>query len=227
MKNRLCFLRVTFLLAVLVSVSFIACGLETFIYLAPVRTGTKVSGTDPLAMRFQFMTTDADNTALAPGYFQGFEIWYRIYNDLETKNSAASAINSQNTSNPAGVVNYLQGLKYQRLTLNNRPVNVVPLIPSAASDREIIIRLIDFDAIDNARMTIDGVVTGVPYRSGSSGKPFSAEILPTDTDVQFKTDAGTTNWYVQAFVFAYGFDESYKSLYSSVFDLGAIFIEQP
>lgn len=227
MNKRLLLPQCIFLLAAVCVFFSTGCGLDTFVYLAPVRTGTKVSGTDPLAMRFQFMTTDADNTALAPGYFQGFEVWYRIYNDLDAKNSAASAINTQNTSNPAGVVNYLQGLKYQRLILDNRPVNVVPLIPSVASDREIIIRLIDFDAIDNARMTIDGVVAGVPWRSVSGGKPFSAEILPADTDVQFKTDAGTDNWYVQAFVFAYGFDESYKSLYSSVFDLGAIYIEQP
>jgi len=217
---------ICFLLVLLPTLS-IGCGLDAFIYLAPIRTGTTVSGTDPLAMRFQFMTTDAENTALAPGYFQGFEVWYRIYNDLETKNTAAQSINSQNSSNPAGVVTFLQGLRYQRLILNNRPIHVVPLIPSAPVDREVIIRLIDFDTTDIARMTVNGANVGIPFRSIGNGKSFSEEILSTDADVQFKSDAGTNNWYVQAFVFAYGFDESYKSLYSSIFDLGAIYIAQP
>ncbi len=208
-------------------IAFSGCGLDNFVYLVPVRTVSN----DPTTVEqdidkyFEFRTTDAENDALGAGYFLGFEVWYRIYNDSNYASQEAQAIMSQNTTNPSGAVNYLKTRGFQRMASSSRPAET-PLIPGAASDRTIKIRLIKFDDLDTAQISIDSVPAGTPLRTLENGittKDFAhTEIENGDTDLYFNGDLSTEDRFVQAFVFALGRDESYKLLYSSLCDLGRI-----
>ena len=77
-------------------VLFAACGIEVYIYLEPVSTYINKPGSaaDEALNYVAFVTSDVANEASASDYFRGFEIYYRIYNNLTTLNSDVTAIES-------------------------------------------------------------------------------------------------------------------------------------
>ena len=218
---------------------FTGCGIEEFIYLYPVEQ-VVVPSDDPANRKFEFKTTDTDNDDHVPaGYFKGFEIYYRIYNTKTVLLNDISDISSYNTNYPTTVNNYLVTTKkYQRLNAVGHTGTL--LIPRTGTNRTVIIRLVALDALNPVDMTIDGVSSGQPLRtrdgiSDSSQMStydfdFDIEDLGSDdTDITYSTtweDPLNKNWYVQAFVFAYGTDESYKSIYSEATSLGYVTIPE-
>lgn len=207
-----------------------SCGIEVFIYLYPVEFRSHTPSADPANNYFNFRTSDARNTSEAGAYFKGFEIYYRIYTDESEKDAKKAAINAYNKNNPSLAYNYLINTqKYRRMLTTDR--TSTPVIEGSASNRMIAVRLLPFD-IYTAGLYIDEVLNGVPRRSVPEGISSPAALFDVD-EVQFDDvdvtgtafDHTPNTIYVHAYVLAYGYDESYKQLYSELFELGHITIE--
>lgn len=211
-------------------VGIIACGLEVFIYLYPVNSWEFEPSADPLFNYFSFKTSDSKNSAEAGSYFKGFEIYYRIYNNLGAAANDRNQLFTYNDTNPSLAYNYLINTKNYRRMLTNLRV-ATPLITSATTNRLVTIRLLPY--VDIQPSVFAGTdYYGIPRRTVPEGINFDAalfefdEINEGDTDVTWGSwdDATDKKFYVQAYVLAYGYDESYKQLYSELYYLGYITI---
>ncbi len=239
-RKRAASLVLSALLSALVAAA-VSCGIEVFIYLYPViyRDG-EPSDTEEFN-RFKFRTSDQRNTDEAGVYFRGFEIYYRIYNNQSTLASNKSAINSYNTSNPALAYNYLINTKNYRRLLSVDRTYETPLIPGAAVNRLVEIRFFSFDVTDPGVYVRDNNTEailnnyGLPRRSVHGDDsvypaPFEFDDIDSgDEDVTWSAtwdDEFNKRLYVHAYVLAYGFDASYKQLYSELFELGYVTIPE-
>jgi hypothetical protein len=228
-------------LAALAALFFSACGIEDFIYLYPVVNipHDPTSSEDESAKYFCFTTRDSENSSAEPDNFKGYEIYYRIYNTASARATDVSAISTANDSNPTGIVTVLTGRNYQRMTSTKRLTNY-PLIPGTGTDRTVYIRLADYETVPSrifaGALDVDSLPSidssedlGIPLRtmdglSDASDTAFRfdpEEFDSDDGDVSYST-SGDGCWYVQAYVVAYGYDGSYKSIYSEAKSLGAI-----
>jgi hypothetical protein len=228
------------LAALVLPIILCGCGIETYVYLYPVTQlpNGYPSSDDESNNFFQFKTSDSDNSGNS--YFRGFEVFYRIYNNIDTRNSDVSTINTYNDNNPTTSATYLLNTKnYHRMVYSARQTDI-PLIPGTGSDRTVSIRLFAQTKYYPC-FTFDGstgtsVSSNIPERthnSGTSYEPFyktgdvtMGDISSSDDDVTYTSSSGTTTWYVQAYVAAYGYDESYKAIYSEIFNLGYVTITQ-
>lgn len=211
-----------------------SCGLDTFVYLFPVsQLLNSPSEVDPQNNFFKFRTSDEDNGGNV--YFKGFEVYYRIYNDAVVRDSDRTAINAYNDANPTtALLTLVSTYKYSRMAHTNRQTDI-PLIQAAPSNRDISIRLTDYQTND-ASYSEDGSndgsgSLGVPQRTlndGTTLKSFKyADIGTGDGDVRYNSAVSHDTWYVQAYVVAYGYDESYKPYYSSLFSLSHSVVLKP
>ncbi len=237
---RAAFFMRTVLLAALVCAA-VSCGIEVFIYLYPVIYWYGQPTDTPEYNRFKFRTSDERNTDEAGPYFKGFEIYYRIYNNTSTLTTTRNSINSYNSSNPALAYNNLINTRnYRRLLSGNRTYES-PLIPGAADNRIVEIRFFDYDVTPAGvyvRNDPSGVILfdyGIPLRSvrgddDAYPAPFEFDDIDDgDDDVTWSStwdDENDKKVYVHAYVLAYGFDASYKQLYSELFDLGYVTIPE-
>lgn len=207
-----------------------SCGLDTFIYFYPVAQYLNWPSEDPTYNFFSFRTSDARNSDNV--YFKGFEVYYRIYNNSSTRSSDVSAITTYNTNNPTTAYTYLiDTKKYVRMNAQVRLADY-PLIPGSTANQTVVIRFFKYGD-DPVGMTVDGASYGQALRTIDSlskdQTPYTFvydEIQSGDSDVSYSTwdDSNEKKWYVQAFVMAYGYDESYKVIYSSVFNIGYVTI---
>lgn len=205
---------------------FAGCGVDNFIYLYPVTQLLNSPSSDPAYNFYKFRTSNRNNTDNSSGYFKGFEIYYRIYNSTAIASQDASDINTYNTNNPTTVFNYVAASKkYTRMTAFLRD-GQFPLIPGESTDTDVLIRLLDYGTTDPANLLVGSASYGIPLRTKNEGTATDSfvfsEITNTDSDVQYLSTGEIDKWYVQAYVFAYGYDAVYKSIYSSAFALGTI-----
>lgn len=224
------------------SMLVLSCGIETVVFLEkPRRLHDTSYQTDPSQRYCHFKTADTLNTAYSAGYFQGTEIYYRIYEREADCQSDKAGIDRYNDSNPAGAAQYLQDTKkYCRLTTSTFARR--PLIGTVGSDIEVRFRLQDYDSIDTAQL-ITGASLGVPYQGGgaslgiphrgleildSSKRSFDKRnITADDVDVQKSfTSSRDDFWYVNFYAVSYGYDAAFKTLYSSLGPLGYIKINK-
>ena len=228
---------------------FAACGIEVYIYLEPVSTYINKPGSavDEALNYVAFVTSDVANAASASDYFRGFEIYYRIYNNVTTLNSDVSAIDSysEDDDTQALAYSYLISTKsYSRLTASDRLTDY-PLIPSASSNRAVYIRI--YSTVSGAYTAgIKVYQLASPYASsedatlladyGSARRTISSVsrnanaytfqldyISSGNSDVYWSsssTSDGTL--YVQFYVMAYGYDESFSNIYSAPYNLSYI-----
>lgn len=229
MTRRKAFVTLTVCCAVL----FAACGIESFVYLYPITYRDFEPSSDSNYNYFSFRTSDEKNESESSGYFRGFEIYYRIYNNNSTRLSDKSLINNYNTNNPTTAYTYLISTKlYRRLSCAVRP-DTMPLIPGSSANRQVLIRLEQYlDQAPQISVAGDTSLYGNPLRTndgtGPKDKLFDVdEINNGDSDFTYSSSWDTNGTqkklaYVEAYVVAYGYDESYKSLYSELFELGYI-----
>lgn len=215
--------------------ALVSCGIEEFVYLFPVDFREYSPSDDPTYNNFAFRTSDTKNQNEAGDYFEGFEIYYRIYNNESVRSTDASAINNYNDDDPAIAYNFLKNTKKYVRLLNTVYKRRTPLIPAATENRTVRIRLIRYTDILPSFILedMDGNIIedfGRPLRSvsdtlGSDPTLFEFdEIGDGDDDVTWSTwtDENDKQLYVQAYVMAYGYDNSYKQLFSELFYLGYI-----
>lgn len=206
------------------------CGIDTYVYLYPVSSLLNTpSSVDPSLNYFQFSTSDGKNydTYGDNGYFKGFDIYYRIYNSSSDRSTDVSEIYTHNENYPTATATWLVSTKkYTRMVRDGRTYEL-PLIPGSDSNRIVTIRL-----SDDVGYTASFFVGSSDDSSDSLGRPLRNpsnksspvtfdfdEIDSSDADVKYSASAGKKEWYVQAYVVAYGYDESYKPYYSEVFSL--------
>lgn len=221
------------LLAAFAACFLVACGIEYYVYLYPVNSVVNPTGTvDPINNQYQFVTRDEDNIDDADDYFQGFEIYYRIFYSESDASADVTLVDNKNTNDPSNVGTYLQEtLKYQRLRASLDP-DRVRLIDRGTLNRDVQIRLSDA-GIYAAGFVIDGITQvswGVPYRSTGSSSVLENSfdfdyIQDGDIDVDYNTPTDPTKRYVNAFVVTIGMDENYRRLYSEAKFLGRVTIE--
>jgi hypothetical protein len=222
------------LLAAFLGLYLVSCGIETFVYLYPVTyRDFEPSAEGDVNNYFSFRTSDNRNEAESSGYFKGFEIYYRIYNNSSTRINDKTLINNYNNDNPTTAYTFLLNSKlYKRLSCTVRP-NDVPLIPGSDTNRAVIVRLKKYiDQNPQISVSGDSSLYGEPRRTtdetGANDKLFDLdEIDQGDSDLTYNSSWDTNGVgkklaYVQAYVVAYGYDGSYKSLYSELFELGYI-----
>jgi len=235
MMQRLQFLytRYIFLVCCLSSIFFTACGIESFVYLEkPQRSAHDPTNRDDVSAKYcEFTTADAWNTANATGYFQGTEIYYRIYEHESDCTSDRAAVSRYNENNPSSVAQYLQDTKkYNRLTTSNFTRR--PLIGSSSSNITVRFRLQDYGGTtDPAQLVAGGSSLGIPYRGNnisSDRRRFDRQnITTTDEDVQKASSSSTDAfWWINFYAVSYGYDTAFKSLYSSLEPLGSIKLEK-
>lgn len=221
------------LLAAFLGFYLAACGIETFVYLYPVTYRDFEPSSAPGYNFFSFRTSDDRNEAESSGYFKGFEIYYRIYNNESTRVTDKTLINNYNNDNPTTSYTFLLNTKlYKRLSCVVRP-NDIPLIPGADANRAVVVRLAWYnDQGPQISVSGDTSLYGEPRRTNdgtsANDKLFDLdEIDQGDSDFTYSTSwdtnpVGKKLAFVQAYVVAYGYDGSYKSLYSELFELGYI-----
>lgn len=211
-----------------------ACGIQSFIYLEkPQRSGHDPSNLAALNDRYcAFQTTDAQNIAAVGAYFQGTEIYYRIYERKNDCENDRSQINKYNDDNPFSAAQYLETSKrYYRLATDQ--ISTRPLIGIQSSNVTVRFRLQDYGipVTDPAQLTIDGVSQGLPRRDGriQNSKIFDREnIARGDDDVQRSSVPSEVNdyWYVNFYAVSYGYTTTFSTLYSALEYLGYILIEK-
>lgn len=209
---------------------FFSCGIDVFIYLYPVVYRDHTPSSDELYNYFYFRTSDTRNTSEAGAYFKGFEIYYRLYTHMDDLDSKRASINTYNSNNPSLAYNYLiTTQKYRRMLTSER--TATPVIEGDATNRMIAVRLFPYD-IYTPGVYIDEVFHGIPRRSVPEGVNSDAahfdfdEVDSDDPDTTWTTfDYSPNRVYMHTYVLAYGYDESYKQLYSELFELGYITIE--
>lgn len=227
-------------LAVLALLAPLACGIDQFIYLyPPTALVTPESPNEPLYAYFSFRTTDEDNTQDSVGFFKGWEVYYRLYNSATLRSQDATDIATKNDKDPANVYSYVVNTKkYRRMTLikdtETASLLPAPLLSASGADRTVTIRPIALGEEFPQEFTIDkGLGTEVSFPTiwrtvnVAQAKPFEYEEIDSeDGDVSNTSSAGTDTWYVQAYAFAYGFDESFKAVHSKAAFLGSLIISE-
>jgi hypothetical protein len=232
---------------------FSGCGLdEYYVVEAPITSNhtPSVSNTMSLGydMRyFEFVTRDSDNAGLSGSGFNylGTAVYYKIYNNYSTMNTASSAITSLNssTSYSAAADKMIDTYGYRELSTTSGTPS--PLIPAASNDRIVYIRLSNYQTGDYTAKIIIGynrdisvAGTYIPLRNISGTHSFDfgrAAANPDlnkvpvkgDIDVNYSSSFSDTDkkfWYVDLFAVAVGRDTTYTKYYSKVLHLGSVYI---
>ena len=227
--------RYAFLFCCFGSILLTACGIQSFIYLEkPQRSGHDPSNLADLSRRYcEFNTADEQNIAAAGGYFQGTEIYYRIYERKNDCENDRSQINKYNDDNPFSAAQYLETSKrYYRLATDQ--ISTRPLIGIQSSNVTVRFRLQDYGTpvTDPAQLTVNGNRRGIPRRDAgipSNKRIFDREkIAVGDDDVQRSSVPSEPNayWCVNFYAVSYGYTTTFTTLYSELEPLGYILIEK-
>lgn len=220
---------------------FFSCGIDYYIYLYPVVDRNPDPCTsyenpetyDKNNNFFGFKTRDSVNSPISN--YQGYMVYYRIYNNSDTMLSDMNYINNYNSNDDykANIISYIENRNFKRLYCENQSF-AAPLINKSNSDRTVKIRLVSEQDYGTG-ITINDVLLGTPIRNISSS-PYKPEyFFDTDKFSQEDTDISFTQgdvnfedvdtWYVSAYVLTYGIDDVYSPVYSSALWLGCSVIK--
>lgn len=220
---------------------FFSCGIDYYIYLYPVVDRnpdpcTSYENPETYDINnnlFGFRTRDSANSSISN--YQGYMVYYRIYNNSDTMLSDMNYINNYNSNDDykANIISYIENRNFKRLYCENQSF-AAPLINKSNSDRTVKIRLVSEQDYGTG-ITINDVLLGTPIRNISSS-PYNPEyFFDTDNFAQDDTDISFTQgdvnfedvdtWYVSAYVLTYGIDDVYSPVYSSALWLGCSVIK--
>ena len=220
---------------------FVSCGIDYYIYLYPVVDRnpdpcTSYENPETYDINnnlFGFRTRDSANSPISN--YQGYMVYYRIYNNSDTMLSDMNYINNYNSNDDykANIISYIENRNFKRLYCENQSF-AAPLINKSNSDRTVKIRLVSEQDYGTG-ITINDVLLGTPIRNISSS-PYNPEyFFDTDNFAQDDTDISFTQgdvnfedvdtWYVSAYVLTYGIDDVYSPVYSSALWLGCSVIK--
>ena len=130
-------------------------------------------------------------------------------------------------TNPSNSVNYLlSSYNYRLLAHSNHSYQDRPLInaPSAVplNNRSVKFRIENLNFFPND-FNVDGSTEGKTQRQ--NGEDFK-DAKKGDYDVQSSAEPSSDSFYVAVFAAAYGFDTSFKTIYSDLISLGYVEIKK-
>lgn len=216
------------ILFAVVACIFLSCGIDDIVYLEHPKLIHRPTGhTDENKKYFEFETSDKTNFQSASGFFKGFEIYYRIYESKRDCESVISNMEKYTETNPSNSVNYLlSSYNYRLLAHSNHSYQVRPLIkaPSAVplNNRSVKFRIENLNFFPND-FNVDGSTEGKTQRQ--NGEDFK-DAKKGDYDVQSSAEPSSDSFYVAVFAAAYGFDTSFKTIYSDLISLGYVEIKK-
>ncbi len=223
-----------------------ACGLDVFYVMESPVTNVHTPSYDSsdFAERyFSFFTNE--NVSTNSGFsFKGTDIYYRIFDSSSQMqsevNSLISLSNNESTSNTAAT-KMIETYKFNKLRISGYYEE--PLIPYSGQNRQIYIRLTDYQSIEDysARILEGGengsyvnssVTKTIPVRnvnrtSFNFGRSGSNDKAPAkgDDDVDYISGPTNNTWYVAMFAVAVGYDSTFTNYYSNILYLGSVTID--
>lgn len=218
------------LLFVAIAFIFFSCGIDDIVYLEPPKLIHSPSGHphNDAQKYFEFKTSDVENlTASVGSVFKGFEVYYRIYeSETDCENVIKNMVKYTET-NPVNSVNYLfSSHNYKLLSHSNHSYQNKPIIKASTTsppnDRLVKFRLEDVDSFPSD-FTVAGSKAGNTKRQ--NGEDFTAA-KRGDYDVQSSSNPSDDSFYVAVFASAYGYDLSFKPIYSELVSLGYVKIKK-
>lgn len=223
----------------LFSFLFSACGLESLYYLEPPTSSREViNNTDRIYDYFSFFT--GDNSSLGDEFkFQGTVVYYKIFADESEARSSYQAISNSNTSSDisAAASQIVNGKKY--VPLYAQSVLKTDVLYIEENQAYVEIRLNKIKPSESSYpngIFIGNVKKYSPKRDRDGSKKVGFEfskVKDTDNnpcpkygDKDFSASDSSVNssgeWYVDAWAFAIGHDNSYSPSYSRALHLGCI-----
>ena len=228
---------------------FAACGLDQVYLLEPpiVRNNNVYVNTElPENWYVEFITNEAGNAAYYPSrgnsfVFLGTEIYYKIYNNVDTLQSHKRSIESVNSASyySESASRMITTYQYQPLDLQSGRI-WFPFVECREKNTKVHIRLVSYQGKDTDPTYKAGVwfddddQNVVPYRNGNNRsfdffndaneQPPVRNVPPNSGDNDFSpgTGGGAVIYYVQLYAVAVGRDSNYTPSYSPVLDLGTI-----
>lgn len=212
-------------------ITLLSCGLDTVVYLEPVKRENDNYNSDQAVNAYVSLRTSeaypsANNTA--GDLFKGVEIYYKIYERESERYSDYSSIDKYNEDNPAVSAKYLlETKKYHKLSASGSSFGENPLIKKTGTDRIIKIRLVNFGDSEERGIYINNTKEGIPKRINNL--KFEAEdIEKTHEDViksSSENDSGE-NWLINFYAASYGNDDGFRPIYSKLEFLGYLKIKK-
>jgi len=203
--------------AAVLALALSACGIQTVIYYD--RPGVSMSGDTQLVI-------DHDSSNGSADYFQGYEIYYRVFKDSATASSVGSAIYSASYStstSPDYLLSQLEagsgsfsGYPFYRMTngTDERPLlsyasgTEYTVTIQSEQDWEYAILPASSNPLKRASATSPSYEA---FDRAEDGKTW----LSGDADYSGDTISGNTDLYLVAFAVGYGFDASnVETIYS-------------
>ncbi|MCQ2240553.1 hypothetical protein [Treponema sp.] len=215
---------------------FTACGLETLYYLEPPTSSREIlDNEDRERDYFSFYT--GDNSGVGSEFdFQGTQVYYKIFSDSSSAKSSYLSISSYNSSSDvSAAANYIINTK-KYVQLNTLETSESPFIKGNRTAVEIRLNRIASYADKYPNYISVGETRYSPKRyhtvgSKKVGFEFSKEKdkdenpVPKsgdeDVDSSFSS-SGSGEYYVDAWAFSQGRDNSYTFSYSRALHLGCI-----
>lgn len=210
----------------LFSLAFSACGIQTIIYYDP----------PDVEASSNLLTIEHDSSNDSADYFQGYEVYYRVFDDEDKAQSIGSAIYSASNStsiSPDYLLSQLEagsgsysGYPFHRMTDGTETRPLLPV--SSGTEYGIYIKeetdWTYYIGSGSSELTLKrGVTDGSGYRSFAESEA-GETWLSGDTDYSGSDVSGDTDLYLVAFAVAYGFDpDNVETVYS----MPAVFYTSP
>ncbi|MCR5189430.1 MAG: hypothetical protein K6C97_10880 [Treponema sp.] len=222
------------------------CGLDVFYVIEAPTTiihSPSYDSTDFSESYFAFYTNETNISSTSGLKFKGTEVYYRIFDSSSQMqsevNTLVSLSNDDSTSSTAADT-MIKSYGFSKLRVKDNYEE--PLIPYSGTNKNIYIRLTDYQDIEaySARILEDGA-SGTYLNSATSktvpvrnayytfnfGRDGSTDKVPEKDDDDFDYISGPTDskYYVAMFAVAFGYDAAYTNYYSNILYLGSVTID--
>jgi hypothetical protein len=207
-----------------------SCGLPVYYIIYPPVNADSLPGDTQESRFFSFKTADAQNST--SDIYRGIDVYYKIYNNKNDRDSDISQIQAVNSEFSQSGFNKMQGLGYAKLSSEPKLHNSSDvLFDKEDSDHFIKIRLFDEGPEDSryeAGFESDKISfnTGSePIRSNGNSFQFGEKNLPAQGDADYthnENEEESESFWVAAFAVSVGRDGFFQAYYSSLLPLGSI-----
>ena len=206
-----------------------SCGLPVYYIIYPPVNADSLPGDTQESRFFSFKTADAQNST--SDIYRGIDVYYKIYNNKNDRDSDISQIQAVNSDFSQSGFNKMQGLDYAKLSSDPKLHNKSDvLFDKENSDANIKIRLFDEGPEDNNRYEAGFESDKISFNTGSepirlngNSFQFADENLPIQGDTDYKHNEEESDYFwVAAFAVSVGRDGFFQAYYSSLLPLGSI-----
>jgi len=202
-----------------------SCGLPVYYIIYPPVNADSLPGDTQESRFFSFKTADAQNST--SDIYRGIDVYYKIYNNKNDRDSDISQIQAVNSDFSQSGFNKMQGLDYAKLSSDPKLHNKSDvLFDKENSDANIKIRLFDEGEYKAGFKINDTEFShSKPFRSNGNSFQFGEKNLPAQGDADYthnENEEESESFWVAAFAVSVGRDGFFQAYYSSLLPLGSI-----